>query len=88
MLTKKELKLLIWNTENKLPENIFLLRMFLVLVGILSSVLYLIPLKDIPKLLARANRRIDRVRGNWHTEDWQINAFRIIVPIIIVVILS
>ena len=88
MLTKKELKLLIWNTENNLPESIFLLRMFLVLMGILSSVLYLIPLKDIPKLLARSKRRIDKAKGNWVTDEWHINAMRLLVPIIVIIIMS
>ena len=83
-----ELKLLVWNTENKLPERIFLLRMFLVLVGILASVLYLIPLNQIPKLLGRAKRRIDKARGNWYTKEWHINALRVLVPIIFIVILS
>ena len=82
-----DLKLLLWNTRDKLPERIFLLRMFLVLVGIVTSVLYLIPLKEIPKLLSRAKKRLDSAKDNWHTDEWHINALRFMIPVILISLL-
>lgn len=52
------LKLLFWNTQQKLPRGLFLLRMLLVLLGILGPLFYTFPLYELPGLISRANDKI------------------------------
>ena len=83
MLTLNNLKLLFWNTQQKLPRWLFLLRMFIVLVGILGPLFYTIPLEDFPTLLFKANNKISEDSQN----NFQIKILTILIYIIVLIVI-
>ena len=88
----KQVKLLFWNDQRELPRWLFLLRMLLVLVGIVGSVIYITPNKDIPKIMGRAYRKINEGTSGIidinDPEKFQITMLSLLIGIIFLVVLS